>query len=150
MNFFINIINNNLSLIITDQFGNYLIRHIIHNSNNYYNEILFKNIKNNLIYYSNQKYSSNVIENCLANEKFREYVINEFSDQNTFNCIFLNEYGNYVVQKALNLVNEEKKIMLFKYIIQASQKLSTFPFGNKLISKLLKNYPKLSMYIGYN
>ena len=150
MNFFINIINNNLSLIITDQFGNYLIRHIIHNSNSYYNEILFKNIKNNLIYYSNQKYSSNVIENCLANEKFREYVINEFSDQNKFNCIFLNEYGNYVVQKALNLANEEKKILLFKYIIQASQKLNNFPFGNKLISKLLKNYPKLSMYIGYN
>ena len=66
------------------------------------------------------------------------------------NCIFLNEYGNYVVQKALNLANEEKKILLFKYIIQASQKLNNFPFGNKLISKLLKNYPKLSMYIGYN
>ena len=54
------------------------------------------------------------------------------------------------MQKALNLANEEKKILLFKYIIQASQKLNNFPFGNKLISKLLKNYPKLSMYIGYN
>ena len=85
---FINIISNNLPLIITDQYGNYLIRHIIHNLNNFVNEILYKNIINNVVYYSNQKYSSNVVENCLDNIKFRQLIIEEFSNQQIFNRVF--------------------------------------------------------------
>ena len=143
---FINIINNNLPLIITDQFGNYLIRHIVQNLSNFINEILFKNIINNLNYYSNQKYSSNVVENCLDNLKWRDIIIDEFCKQYIFNSIFLNEYGNYVIQKVLSLANEDKKNILFNYIIQVSQKLQALPFGPKLISKLVMNYPKLQMY----
>ena len=144
---FINIISNNLPLIITDQYGNYLIRHIIHNLNNFVNEILYKNIINNVVYYSNQKYSSNVVENCLDNIKFRQLIIEEFSNQQIFNRVFLNEYGNYVIQKVLSLAKEDKKFIFFNYIIQVSKKLHTLPFGQKIISKLLINYPKLSMYL---
>ena len=147
MKLFINAINNNLPLIITDQFGNYIIRHIIQNSNSIINEILFKTIINNLIYYSNQKYSSNVVENCLDNAIFRELVMQEFSKQYVFNCVFLNEYGNYVIQKILSLVEEDKKNIFFNYIIQANKQLKTLQFGPKLISKLLMNYPQLSMYL---
>ena len=148
---FINIINNNLPLIITDQYGNYLIRHIVCDLNNPINGILYKNIINNLIYYSNQKYSSNVVENCLDNVIWRDLIIEEFSKQNVFNCIFLNEYGNYVIQKVISLANETQKNIFFNYIINVSKKLQTLPFGPKLISKLIMNYPKLSMYlIGMN
>ena len=148
---FINIINNNLPLIITDQYGNYLIRHIVCDLNNPINGMLYKNIINNLVYYSNQKYSSNVVENCLDKVKWRDLIIEEFSKQNVFNCIFLNEYGNYVIQKVLALSNETQKNIFFNYIIQVSKKLQTLPFGPKLISKLIMNYPKLSMYlIGMN
>ena len=144
---FINVINNNLPLIITDQFGNYLIRHIIHNLNNSINDILYQNIINNVVYYSNQKYSSNVVEHCLDNKKFRDIIIEEFSKQYIFNYIFLNEYGNYVIQKVLSIVDEDKRNIFFNYIIQSSKQLKTLPFGPKLISKLLINYPKLSMYL---
>ena len=144
---FINVINNNLPLIITDQFGNYLIRHIIHNLNNSINDILYQNIINNVVYYSNQKYSSNVVEHCLDNKKFRDLIIEEFSKQYIFNYIFLNEYGNYVIQKVLSIVDEDKRNIFFNYIIQSSKQLKTLPFGPKLISKLLINYPKLSMYL---
>ena len=144
---FINIINNNLQLIITDQFGNYLIRHIIQNLNNFINEILYKNIITNLIYFSNQKYSSNVIENCLDNKNWGKLIIDKICEQKVFNCIFLNEYGNYVIQKVLSLADENQKNILFNYIIQSSKQLQSLPFGQKLISRLVMNYPKLSMYL---
>ena len=144
---FINIINNNLQLIITDQFGNYLIRHIIQNLNNFINEILYKNIITNLIYFSNQKYSSNVIENCLDNKNWGKLIIDKICEQKVFNCIFLNEYGNYVIQKVLSLADEKQKNILFNYIIQSSKQLQSLPFGQKLISRLVMNYPKLSMYL---
>ena len=145
--YFINIINNNLSLIITDQFGNYIIRHIILNINHSINSMIVQNIINNLVFYSNQKYSSNVVENCLDNNYIKDYIINELTKQYIFNSIFLNEYGNYVIQKALSFADEEKKTILFQYIIQVSNQLQTLPFGPKLLSKLLINYPKLSIYI---
>jgi hypothetical protein len=104
-----------------------------------------------LIYFSNQKYSSNVVENCLDNKNWGKLIIEKICDHNTFNCIFLNEYGNYVIQKVLSLADENQKNILFNYIIQASKQLQSLPFGQKLISKLLLNYPKLSMYlIGMN
>ena len=145
--FFINAINNNLSLIITDQFGNYVIRHIILNLNYNINNVIIQNIIKNIVYYSNQKYSSNVVENCMDNNYVKEYILNELTKQYIFNNIFLNEYGNYVIQKAISLADDEKKDIFFKYIIQVTRQLQTLPFGSKLLSKLLMNYPTLSMYI---
>ena len=145
--YFINTINNNLSMIITDQFGNYIIRHIILNLNHSINSIILQNITNNLVYYSNQKYSSNVVENCLDNNYIKDYILNELTKQYTFNSIFLNEYGNYVIQKAISLSDEEKRDIFFKFIIQVTRQLQTMPFGQKLLSKLLMTYPKLSMYL---
>ena len=144
---FIKVISKNLSLIIIDQFGNYIIRHLILNLNHSINNVIVQNIINNIVYYSNQKYSSNVVENCLDNNFIREYILNELTKQYIFNNIFLNEYGNYVIQKALSLADEDKKDIYFKYIIQVTRPLQSFPFGHKLLSKLLMLYPKLSMYI---
>jgi hypothetical protein len=145
--FFINTINNNLPAIIIDQFGNYIIRHIVLNLNHSINNILIQNIVKNIVYYSNQKYSSNVVENCLDNNYIKEYILSELTKQYIFNNIFLNEYGNYVIQKAIGLADEAIKDIYFKYIVQVSRQLQTLQFGPKLLSKLLMQYPKLSMYM---
>ena len=144
---FINTLNSNLSAITTDQFGNYIIRHIVVHLNHSINNALIKNIINNIVYYSNQKYSSNVVEKCLDNNYIKEYILNELSKQYIFNNILLNEFGNYVVQKAISLADDAKKEIFFKYIIQVTQQLQSLPFGPKLLSKLLMLYPKLSMYM---
>jgi hypothetical protein len=145
--YFINAINNNLSLIITDQFGNYVIRHIILNLNYNINNVIIQNIIKNIVYYSNQKYSSNVVENCMDNNYVKEYILIELTKQYIFNNILLNEYGNYVIQKAISLADDEKQEIFFKYIIQVTRQLQSLPFGSKLLSKLLMSYPKLSIYI---
>ena len=88
-----------------------------------------------------------MVEHCLDNKKFRDLIIEEFSKQYIFNYIFLNEYGNYVIQKVLSIVDDDKRNIFFNYIIQSSKQLKTLPFAPKLISKLLINYPKLSMYL---
>ena len=69
------------------------------------------------------------------------------TNQYNFNNIFLNEYGNYVIQKAISLADDNKKDIFFKYIIQVIRQLQSLPFGPKLLSKLLMLYPKLSMYM---
>ena len=145
--FFINTINNNLSSIIIDQFGNYIIRHIVLNLNHSINNVILQNIIQNIVYYSNQKYSSNVVENCLDNNYIKDFILNELTKQYIFNNIFLNEYGNYVIQKSLSLADENKRDIYFKFIAQVTRQLQTLTFGPKLLSKLLMLYPKLQMYI---
>jgi hypothetical protein len=80
-----------------------------------------------------QKYSSNVVEKCL--EKSDEFALNKFIDEVSymnrvagkycFNDLDLmkNNYGNYVVQKAL--------------------KLSQSPFKEQLITAIIKNIEKI-------
>ena len=145
--YFINTINNSLSSIIIDQFGNYIIRHIVLNLNHSINNVILQNIIKNIIYYSNQKYSSNVVENCLDNNYIKDYILNELTKQYIFNNILLNEYGNYVIQKSLSLADENKRDIYFKFIAQVTRQLQALSFGPKLLSKLLMLYPKLSMYI---
>lgn len=59
-------IEKHLEILLEDPFGNYVIQHIIDIYFQYGEifNIIYK-ILNNVIYFSNQKFSSNVIEKCI-------------------------------------------------------------------------------------
>jgi len=61
-----------------------------------------------------QKYSSNVVEKCL--EKKQDFALNKFIEEVTYMNrvadLMKNNYGNYVVQKALKISSGENKIKL--------------------------------------
>lgn len=66
------------------------------------------------------KYSSNVVEKCL--ERGGEGMVNIFIEEIISNCklilLLKNNYGNYVLQKALNLALPTSKIFLINNILQ--------------------------------
>ena len=145
---FILAINNNFNHIINNKFGCNLIKYMIGSTKNIsFISLIKQNILMNLIFYSNGKYSSNVIEQCLDNIVFKDPIIQELLNENIFGKILLNEYGNYVIQKAIQNSNERIQIIMFKLIAFLIPNLQMLPFGPKLISKLLVKYPKLSFYI---
>ena len=145
---FILAINNNFNNIINNKFGCNLIKYIIGNTKNIsFINIIKQNIFTNLIFYSNGKYSSNVIEKCLDNIIFKDQIIQGLLNKNCFAQILLNEYGNYVIQKAIQNSNGRIQEIMIKLTGDLIPNLQMLPFGPKLISKLLVNYPKLSFYI---
>ena len=145
---FVIAINNNFNQIINNKFGCNLIKYIIDNTKDIsFLNIIKQNILMNLIFYSNGKYSSNVIEQCLDNIMFKDQIILELLKENIFSKILLNENGNYVIQKAIQNSNDKIQIILFKLTAHFIPNLQVLPFGQKLISKLLVKYPKLSFYI---
>ena len=143
----INAINKNLSIIITNQYGNYIIQNIITKENLHLKYKIIETIITNIVSYSNEKFSSNVVEKCLEVEEMKNKVIDEILKDNNFENILLNEYGNYVVQKALNKSEQNKQHIMFKLLIQLIPKLQSLPFGQKLLSKLFILYPRLSIFI---
>ena len=80
-----------------------------------------------------QKFSSNVVEKFL--EKGGEFVINKYIEEISINNrivdLMKNNYGNYVVQKALKLANEKNMYKLIEVISKNLDKIG----DKKLISK---------------
>ena len=108
---------------------------------------IIETIIKNIVCFSNQKFSSNVVEKCFEVKEMKDKVIDEIIKNNNFEQILLNEYGNYVIQKALAKSDLNKQNLMFKLLVPLVQKLQILSFGQKLLSKLFILYPRLSIYI---
>ena len=141
-------INLNLDTIIVNQHGNYIIQNLVTLDNDInYKIIIIETIIKNIVAYSNEKYSSNVVEKCFDVPEMKNKLIEELIKKNNFEKILLNEYGNYVIQKALMKSDENIQIIMFKLLNPIVRQLQCLPFGQKLLNKLFNLYPKLSRCI---
>ena len=141
-----NLIDNTLSLII-DQFGNYVIQSILHLNNNTYSSEIALIIRDNAIYYSKHRYSCNVIEKCFdfCGKKETNILIEKLTTPEVIEELILDEYGNYVIQKALYYADDNKKDEILNIINTLIPKIEKTSFGVKLLGKLCSLYPQLNI-----
>ena len=143
----VKVIEKYLMNIITDQYGNYLIQNIILFDNKNLKENIVDQISENIIFYSNQKFSSNVVEKCFEDKFIKDKVIKQILIEENFKSILLDNFGNYVIQKAILSSDEETQDKFFKMIIPLIPELEKLNFGQKLLSKLLIQHSKFSLYM---
>ena len=134
----------NLREIITDQYGNYVIQSILVKEGSpivkdYINEII-----KNIVFYSNNKFSSNAVEKCFENENMKNFVLDQFLQKDIFEKIILDKYGNYVVQKAISKADNNRKNYMLQLLIPLIPSLKSQYFGQRLLSKLISQYPNLN------
>ena len=140
--------------IVVDQYGNYVIQYVLkilkeQNINKYNLENIFKFIVDDLITYSNQKYCSNVIEKLFGIEELRIALISKLEKPEIMKALLFAQFGNYVVQKALNYSNKDEQNKLLNIIATMVEDLKKLEFGFKLYNKLISKYPSLLTII-YN
>ena len=140
-------IEKNLMNIITNQYGNYLIQTIVLFENEKLKENIINDIAKNICFYSNQKFSSNVVEKCFDDDFIKNKFIEQMLIEDNFKIMLLDNFGNYVVQKAIISSNEETKEKFFKMIIPLIPQLQKLTFGQKLLSKLLIQHQSFSLYM---
>ena len=147
----INNIINNINKLIGSQCGLYVLQFVMNKKDYLINDIILQKIINNLIKYSKQKYSSNVIEKCLetcspnAVNKLIEKLKNDVIVRDLIKDIF----GNYVIQKLLIVCPDDAlRSHILGIISSEFNTLTQLSFGNKLIKKLLLTYPEFK--INYN
>ena len=139
-NSMIDIILANKEKLINDEYGNFILQRIIKLGNVKFNEKIFEFVKNNIVAFSCQKFSSNVVESCIGNDPPRQDVINKLIEKNNINQLILDQYGNYIVQNALEKVNEKEFEIIIKHIKQSVDNLKKTMHGRKIYDKLVKNY----------
>ena len=88
---------NDLETLINDEFGNFIIQHVINLSESEYNEKIFYYVKDNFLRLSKQKYSSNVIDKCILQEdsELRSSVIDRMLELKCVGELLVDQYGNY-------------------------------------------------------
>ena len=131
----------NLKDIIMDQFGNYVIQHILLKTKSEILQNFVDEIKVNLILYSNNKFASNAVEKCFQNENIKNDVIKLFMVKDIFNSIILDKFGNYVAQRAIGAADDKDRKILIDLLKLIIPELKNKYFGEKLLSKIQFLYP---------
>ena len=140
-----NLVNNTL-MLITDQFGNYVIQSILLLKRDEINSQIAKKINDNIPYYSKHRYSSNVVEKCfdLCNENDKNNFVEKLCSNEIVTELILDDHGNYVIQKVLQCANDKIKEKILKIIFTLIPKIKEVSFGERLLNRLLSSYPQLN------
>lgn len=109
-----------------DQYGNYVIQHILETNKGKNCEEIFKAFKGKVYEMSIHKYASNVIERCLhfGSKEEKDQLIDEIilKDDKMYNSLISlvkDKYGNYVVQKMIEYSDKGKKDEIIKNILNS-------------------------------
>ena len=90
-------------LFVKDAFANYVIQYILNLRDPDISTIVGQELLGQLLLLSKEKFSSNVIEKCLesTSQAIRSQMVDEIMQAPSFCGYLADQYGNYVVQKAL-------------------------------------------------
>ena len=125
------IYENTLNLIV-HQYGNYVIQVIMENWEDNELKDIVDLCKDKYVYLSNQKFSSNAVERIIEKSKENlEYYINQICSDNNLFEVIKNNYGNYVIQKAVKLSSGKSQEKLIKEIAKNLHKLEDKKIINK-------------------
>ena len=139
-----NKIIDNIKYLINDQYGNYSIQKIFSLNDEKLNERIYKYISENLFELSKLKFSSNVIDKFICKSNTYSFsLIKDMIDKNIIKNIIKDQYGNYVVQKALFItedVDNELFMQIIKQIKPVLNELNIYSIGKKIYDNLIKQY----------
>ena len=144
LNLIVDNIIKNFSSFINDEFGNISLKRLIKLNNENYNSKIFPCIKDSIINFSCQKFSSNVIEACIDNNTtLKKRTIEKLIDDGgIISKLILDQFGNYIVQKALQNSEQKEFDIIINIIKNNEKKLKQSQHGKVIYEKLMKNYKK--------
>ena len=138
-----NKINQNLNKLINNKYGNYSVQAIINalKDEKKLIEPIYLYISNNIVELSNQKYSSNVVDTfIMKKDEFSKQIINEIIKNNQIKEMIKDQYGNYVIQKAMSISNSETLNKIIQQIKPVIPELLMNNLGKKIVNKLTQQY----------
>ena len=132
---------------VKDAFANYVIQYILDLKIPEVGTIVGQQLLGQLLALSKEKFSSNVIEKCLegTDPAIRAQMVDEIMKATSFKQYLADQYGNYVIQKAIQVALEPKKRQFLELLKPEMAALaSSGNFGFKIYGRLVKQYPILN------
>jgi len=128
-----------------DQFGNYVIQHIIEKMGQGRIDAIYTDLRGKIFELSIHKFASNAIEKCLSygNQNQRKEIIDEIilkddMINDSLLAMIKDKYGNYVVQKMIEVADNKTKENIVKRIINSQVLKKRDGFSKHVISFIEK------------
>jgi hypothetical protein len=138
-------INANALPLVQNAFGNYVVQYVLELNEPAYTSEIIKRLRGHVAELSTQKFSSNVIEKSLqlgSRETRRELIDELISDGETMRQLLHDAYGNYVIQRALQVAESPQLEQICDAISPHLNALKQSPYGKRIQAKILKRMPK--------
>ena len=118
---------------IQHPYANYAVQILINSTDLSYCDNIIETIVNNYLSLSMQKFSSNVVENCIkyGDENCVKKIYKAIIEKEKLESLLNNNYGNFVLEKLIARLNKDEKMKIIKKI----EKLGK----TKNLSNTLKN-----------
>ncbi|CAL0321295.1 unnamed protein product [Lupinus luteus] len=137
-------IMNSICNLAQDQYGNYVIQHIIQHGKSHERTAVISKLAGQIVKMSQQKFASNVIEKCLTfgSAEERQILVNEMlgtSEENQpLQAMMKDPFGNYVVQKVLETCDDRSLELILSRIKVHLNALKRYTYGKHIVSRVEK------------
>lgn len=126
--------------LVQDQFGNYVVQHILSTKPQFAPQIILAML-GNIPALCVQKFSSNVIEKCLqvsvsSSPDLYAAIIKEITDADLL-ALLQDRYANFVIQTALDVADDTQHAKLVKLILPYIHQIKT-PYVMHIQKKILQ------------
>ena len=123
---------------IQHAYANYAVQSLIKSSDLSHCDLIIETIIQNYLSLSMQKYSSNVVENCISygSEVTVQKIFKSIIEDDKLESLLNNTYGNFVLEKLIERLNLEDRLILIKKFEKLGKNKSNI---SKNIMNLLYN-----------
>eukprot|EP00871_Galdieria_phlegrea_P004774 jgi/Galph1/5298/GphlegSOOS_G3915.1 len=130
--------------LVRDQYGNYVIQHIVERGDEVNKSHIMKVVLNEVVAFAQHKFASNVVERCLQygspvqRIEFIEVLLrgDDSLDNFPLNTLVKDQFGNYVVQRILDVATDDQLKKVVALLRQQIQSLKKYSYGKHIIAKL--------------
>ena len=130
-----------IGALVNDEYGNYTIQLIIELKEKEYNDIIYDYLIKNCLSLSKKKFSSNVIDKCIIVEDENSKKLVNYIIKNKYVKEMINDqFGNYVIQKALKVSDYDTQIEIINQIKPQIEQLRQTNIGRKIYEHLMQSY----------
>ncbi|RWW86243.1 hypothetical protein BHE74_00004988, partial [Ensete ventricosum] len=131
-------------LLAQDQYGNYVVQHILEHGKPHERSAIVKEFAGQIVQMSLQKFASNVVEKCLTfgSPEERQILVNEMlgsTDKNApLQVMMKDQFGNYVIQKALETCADEQRELILSRVKVHLNALKKYTYGKHIVARVEK------------
>lgn len=127
-----------------DQFGNYVIQHILEHGAPRYKEAVIAALVGDVVHLSRHKFASNVVEKslhyCTSGDRDRmiERILGGEEASEPLQQLTTDQFANYVVQRLLETSDERQRAPLLARLRASLPHIKKFTYGKHIVALLEK------------
>ncbi|EFN51026.1 hypothetical protein CHLNCDRAFT_28462 [Chlorella variabilis] len=125
-----------------DQYGNYVVQHLVAKGPGPARESIVAKVAPQVMTLAQHKYASNVVEACLkhSGQAHRDAIVDQMIRESgarpaALTALMRDQYGNYVVQRALEVATPPQRAALLAAIKPHLDALKKYTYGKHIVTK---------------